>query len=328
MVLLAPMLPCTHSRRLNAPGGRFRPQVALALAAALAAIACSSGSSQFYNHCTKDSECLPAAVCIDNLCATECTANNQCPLGLKCVYYRCIDPTPDAGPRQTDSGQPDAGGPQPEVDADAATPDTAPPEEVSGPPDTGPEILPDIPEQDALPPGCEPVAGPYGAACSCVEECESGLCVQNKLINAAICTQYCLNDAQCPGPDVCIPVDATAVCLPNDSGQPASCDPGQAICYKQLFLKNKLGQCVCTADCVTALDCPEGFACHVLGAQKVCVSVGQVCATGYVPCFGECAGNPQTGQGFCTAICVSSADCPDTWKCTPIPDGVSVCNPS
>lgn len=286
--------------------------------------ACSSDSGT-YNHCVKDSDCLPVAVCIDGKCSTECTANNQCPLGTHCLVYRCVpvEPPPaDAAdvPEAVDTVADLPAEIPREVPRDE--PDAAPPD--AGPTDLGP---PDSGEPDALPPGCDPGNGPYAAACSCEQECESGLCIVNKIINAGTCTQYCANDAQCPGPDVCVPVDAVAVCLPNDSGQPTSCDPDQAICYKQLFLQNKLGKCACTAPCTTKADCPEGFACHVMGTQKGCVSVGEVCATGYIPCFGVCAGNPAQGSGFCTAICVSAADCPTAWSCTPIPDGVSVCSP-
>lgn len=182
----------------------------------------------------------------------------------------------------------------------------------------------DIPP-DILPENCNPTDGPYGAACNCKQECATALCVQNKITNSNVCTQFCQNDAQCPGPDVCIPVDQTSVCILNDSGQATSCNPDEAYCYKGVYLTNKLGKCACTTPCTKAVDCPEGFACHVLGADKACVSTGETCGANYNPCFGQCAGDPNSGVGFCTGICITSADCPSGWTCQPIADGVSVC---
>jgi len=40
--------------------------------------------------------------------------------------------------------------------------------------------------------------------------------------------------------------------------------------------------------------------------------------------FGR-GGAAQTGVGFCTGICITSADCPNTWTCQPLAEGVSVC---
>jgi len=191
------------------------------------------------------------------------------------------------------------------------------------------EPVPDVKDttEEELPPGCDPDDGPYGASCSCQQECESSMCIVNKISGFGMCTQLCVNDAQCPGPDICVQAaEQTSVCLLNDAGQASSCDPDQAICYKALFLTSKVGKCACTTECLKAVDCPEGFACHVIGGgKKVCVSTGEMCSPAYNPCFGECAGNPQTGVGFCTGICITSADCPATWTCQPLAEGVSVC---
>jgi len=240
-------------------------------------------------------------------------------------------------PRSTDTGLSDVADVADEPDA-AVVPDIAE-DEFFPPPDIKAEDnkLQDIPvelepeevEEEGLAPGCEPTQGPYGAACSCKEECASALCVENTITETGTCTQFCTNDNQCPQPDVCVIVDDTGICVPNDSGQPSSCDPAENYCYKQLVAINKVNQCACTTPCTTKADCPAGFACHADNEVfiKYCVSVGEMCATGYVPCFVECAGDPSIGQGFCTALCVSSADCPDDWTCTPIGGGVSICNP-
>lgn len=303
-----------------------------------AAASCSSDDGGSYNHCLKDSDCLPIGVCIDGLCGSECLHTNQCPGAEKCIEFRCQAPALPADlPKPEDTNLPDVIEAQDEPDT-VVTPDLTP-EEIYPPPDTQIEdaTVEDLPaevgpaevEEEGLAPGCEPTQGPYGAACSCKEECASALCVVNKIINAGTCTQLCTNDNQCPQPDVCVIVDDTGICVPNDSGQPSSCDPAENYCYKQLVAINKVNQCACTTPCTTKADCPEGFACHADNQVfiKYCVSVGEMCATGYVPCFGECAGDPSIGQGFCTALCVSTADCPTGWTCTPIGGGISICNP-
>ena len=80
----------------------------------------------------------------------------------------------------------------------------------------------------------------------------------------------------------------------------------------------------CTSTCNTAANCPAGFACTSLGAQKYCVDISMSC-TGDMDCLtGLCL----APYGFyaCTSTCVSSADCPldyicDTdgydWYCVP-----------
>ncbi len=302
--------------------------------------------------CTVDEACLPVAVCLDGVCGQECTKDEDCPGILECALYRCIVAGGGGGGEDviaTDAV--DQIPCQKHVDCDpydmacldgfcgrectkdwqcegtgascvgymcesSALPDvtdTTQTTDVVGQPDT------------SLPPGCDPTDGPYGAACHCKQECSSALCIENKITNSAICTQYCQNDAQCPGPDVCVAVDATSVCILNDSGQDTSCDPDLAFCYKGYFLTNKLGKCACTAPCIKAADCPEGFGCHAVGADKFCVSTGETCTTGYNPCFGECAGNLEVGVGFCTNLCIISTDCANGWTCQPIGQGLNVC---
>jgi hypothetical protein len=263
--------------------------------------------------CVKHVECDPYELaCVNGFCDAECKEDWHCgDANLVCQYYQCQSLSTDA--------------------LDVTEPETVSPEDVSvqdnavPPEDVQPQ---DIQPEDLLPPNCQPTSGPYGAACDCKEECETALCVYNQIIEAGTCTQFCTNDNQCPGVDVCVIVDDKGVCVPNDSGQMSDCNPDFSVCYKGLVLTNKLNQCVCTTPCNSTNKCPAGFACHAdpVNMIKYCVSVGEMCATGYIPCFGVCAGDPAAGQGFCTALCVSSADCPDSWICTPIPEG-NVCNP-
>ncbi len=296
------------------------------------------------NTCKSDKQCLPAGVCIDGHCGQECIDSIECPFGKVCLKYRCVpdgdgDVLSDTGEKipcdkhldcdpyemacidgycgrectkdwhcgGTDArcvGYRCTGG------ASDVVSDGSSPQDV---------------QEEELPPGCDPVAGVYRAACSCEQECTSSLCIFNNVSSSGMCTQYCQNDAQCPGSDVCIPLDQAAICILNDSGVETSCDPDQAFCYKGTFLKSKIGKCACATPCTKAVDCPEGFACHLVGADKYCVSTGGACSTQYNPCYGECAGNPNTGVGFCTGLCVSSADCPEGWTCQNIGQGVQVC---
>jgi hypothetical protein len=309
----------------------------------------TGGTDAFVPECTIDEECLPVSVCLDGVCGQECTKDADCPGILQCSLYRCVT----AGSLEDVVG--DMAGAIPclkHIDCDpydmaciggfcdrectkdwhcdgpggkcvgfmcqSGLPADIAPGDVVQPLDT-------TATDTKLPPNCDPTDGPYGAACHCKQECASALCIENKITNSAICTQFCQNDAQCPGPDFCVAVDTTSVCILNDSGQATSCNPDEVFCYKGLFLTNKLGKCACTALCNKAADCPEGFGCHAVGADKVCVSTGETCGSGYNPCFGQCAGNPNTGLGFCTNICISSTDCPDGWTCQPLAEGVSVC---
>jgi len=255
--------------------------------------------------CSSDSDCLPLSVCIAGKCDKECTKNDNCPEGLECVLYRCVG---DAGVVEEVRGR--------DV---VEQPDSA---EDTLPEDTLPE---DTLPEDTLPEGCDPADGPYGAACSCEQECASSLCIFNTLTDMGMCTQYCQTAAQCPGPDICIAMDKASVCITNDSGRTTSCDPDLAFCYSSDYMQNKLGQCVCTTKCSKSVDCPEGFACHLAGALKYCVSTGEACSADYNPCFGQCAGDPAAGVGFCTGICISSSDCPSGWTCQPIGGGISIC---
>jgi hypothetical protein len=300
----------------------------------------------FVDSCSSDQDCLPTAVCINKKCGKECTISENCPPGAECVLYRCklpeagaLDVLPDVEEKTPCSKHLDCD-PLGMACLDGfcgreCTKDWhcegegavcigymckggSPPEDTVQSPDV-------TTEPDALPAGCDPTPGAYGAACSCEQECASSLCVQNKITMSSMCTQYCQTDAQCPGPDICIVLPEAAICVINDSGQSTSCDPDQALCYSGNYLTNKLGKCVCTTKCTKAADCPDGFACHVLGADKVCVSTGEVCTTNYNPCYGQCAGDPAAGTGFCTAICISSTDCPSGWTCQTIQQGVKVC---
>lgn len=311
----------------------------------------TGGTDTITPECTIDEQCLPVAVCLDGFCGQECAKNEDCPGILECVLYRCVVEGGGEDLRTEDNAEKipcqkhvdcdpyemacidgfcdrectkdwQCGGTaakcvgymcQAEATPDADAADATQIDDITAPPDT------------SLPPDCDPTDGPYGAACHCKQECSSALCIENKITNSAICTQYCQNDAQCPGPDVCVAVNTTSVCILNDSGQATSCNPDEAFCYKAYFLTNKLGKCACTSLCKKAADCPEGFGCHVVGADKFCVSTGETCSSDYNPCFGECAGDLTVGVGFCTNLCIVSTDCPDGWTCQPIGQGLSVC---
>jgi hypothetical protein len=293
--------------------------------------------------CNKDDDCLPIAVCLGGTCGQECTRSDDCPGGGPCVLYRCeggeADVLSDATgtipcDKHIDCDQYDMACINGFCDRECTKTWHCEGADVicegymcksSG------QVQPDVVDPqdggktDTLLPGCEPTDGPYGAACSCKQECATGLCVQNSTDTSAMCTQYCQNAAQCPGPDICVKLTEASVCALNDSGQPTSCDPDQVMCLSGIYLTNKLGDCACTTLCKKVVDCPDGYGCHLVGTDKVCVSTGEACGDAYNPCYGECAGDPQTGVGFCTNICITSTDCPEGWTCQPLGGGVSVC---
>ena len=232
--------------------------------------------------CQSDQECMPTGVCLNSSCGQECNSDAQCLNGYVCQNYRCI---PGAGPGEDIVDPPD---------------DT-----VDPPTDTADE--------------CPPKNGAYGDLCECKEQCTTQLCVQNLQTDQNTCTQYCTGDSNCPGTDICVMVEqGVSICYYNDAGVTStSCNPDQASCFKGMVLNNQLGQCVCTVPCVDAAgSCPNGMACHFDQSfnQKFCVAVGDICTVAQNPCYsGSCLGDGQAG--YCTAICVSTADCPAGWLC-------------
>jgi hypothetical protein len=141
----------------------------------------------------------------------------------------------------------------------------------------------------------------------------------------------CVADANCPGTDICVPVSGTeSICYYNDAGvTPPTCSADQSGCFKGLVLTNLLGQCICTVPCTAATaDCPAGMACHYDqgAAKKYCVPVGAACTTANSPCYSaSCLGDGATG--YCTAICLSAADCPIGWTCQGVQGGNACVKP-
>ncbi len=283
--------------------------------------------------CQSDQDCMPTGVCLNGSCGQECTSDAQCLNGYVCQTYRCIpgggDPGKDTVDPPEDTRVPLQDTPEPLLDTDAPIPcqnhldcdafDMACIEGFCGDDTVDPPADTVDPPPDTVG-DCPPKNGAYGNLCDCKEQCATQLCVQNFQTDQNTCTQYCTGDINCPGTDICVMVEqGVNICYYNDAGVTStSCDPDQASCFKGMVLNNQLGQCVCTVPCVDAAgSCPNGMACHFdqsFNNQKYCVAVGDICTVAQNPCYsGSCLGDGQTG--YCTAICVTTADCPAGWLC-------------
>jgi len=230
--------------------------------------------------CNSNFDCQGEGACINGHCGKECDSDSDCPSGGSCLQFQCVGGDP-----------PDAGSP---VDT-ASPPDTASPVDTAEP----------------LPAGCEGKKGPYGAPCKCKEDCATGLCVGDSEQGFGFCTQDCFTSSNCPGTDWCLDVGGgTKVCVKNDAG--AACING---CLSTQLV-NQQGLCVCTVPCSTSAECPANMACsQVPGASsKVCVPIGDLCASQPLMCFGKCFPD-LSNTLLCTAICSSINDCPAGWTC-------------
>lgn len=254
--------------------------------------------------CLEDRDCAPGQVCHRGGCrapGAPCLEPQECLPGEICHMRRCR--------------------PEPEcIFAD----DCAPPlvcvdgacQQRAGAPDGGAE------EVDGGAPDCPARAGRYGDECECSAQCTTEMCLDIAMVGrTATCTRACDAMTACPHLDLCVPVGASQICVPNDAGQPCR---GAFDC---LFgcLSGGDGEARCTAPCADASGCPQGWGCSPMatdaGVQRFCVPAGGLCA-GAVDCAGGRCMPRQAGDmlGYCTLDCGNAWDCPQPWSCCAIPD--------
>ncbi len=255
--------------------------------------------------CTTDQECWPSSVCLDGICGRECVTDEECvALGAFCHDHRCKEAAPQDTVGSVDTTPPpptDTGGPLPE---DTSPPDTS------------------VPDTTTTDPGT-PKKG-FGDPCLEAEECESDLCLDVGIAGTGFCTKACARSKDCGAGFSCYPVSADQkVCAPSDVGTPVDCTA--STCFGLVTLQNGLGQCVCSADCLDASDCPSNMVCSYAQTQtgnvKVCIPFGNPC-TSADDCYQQaCAGEPGS-TGFCTATCETTLDCPGGAVCSGV-DGTT-----
>ncbi len=277
--------------------------------------------------CTRDQQCWPAAVCLQGVCSRECVTAVECGPGRQCKDFRCeaTQPLPDLGPPPPDPGPAPADPGHGLQDPGSAPVDPGPASSDPGPPPFDPG-----PSQDS---GCGfPIAQGYSAPCKCPAACATGLCL-GRDGDLGFCTKRCSTAKDCPGKDACFDLGTDEqgapikLCSFSDSGKEVDCQAG--LCNSTLNLPNGMNECVCTVECVDASDCQANAACAFVatpfGNKKLCVPVGGPCdpsQTAQSPCFNLCYPTTLT-EGFCTATCESTLDCPAASPCVEevLPDG-------
>jgi hypothetical protein len=119
---------------------------------------------------------------------------------------------------------------------------------------------------------CAPLGGLFGDDCSPGRApCQSGTCLD--LGTARVCTLTCPSNscpdgfacrtADLPGPSGAMDGGTVPVCFPNGGGLAgASCEFGPAACSTGLCIRKDSGS-ICTMNCATEADCPQGWSCDV-----------------------------------------------------------------
>jgi len=165
----------------------------------------------------------------------------------------------------------------------------------AGVPDGGPN-LPDGALPDSAP---QPGQGRYLDRCTAPGDCQSGLCVAD-VGGTMMCTRSCTGTNECANRQVC----AGQRCVPDDTGRPCQIT-NPAACASGFCLGTATLPGACTRNCTQGADCPAGFACATVSAQRVCMEIEKPCASGEQCASGLCL----TQQG-CTSACSGPADCP------------------
>ena len=89
----------------------------------------------------------------------------------------------------------------------------------------------------------------------------------------------------------------------------------------------------CTAECISAADCPAGYGCSTITIEdgaggetdiKLCMPfAGYRCTNGAFDCLSQgCTENPfDGGLDYCTGNCTNDWSCPSDYSCQPGPNG-------
>ncbi len=271
--------------------------------------------------CEFNSDCGDSARCVDGDCVKNCRLDLDCPDDKPiCQRGLCVVKKDDAGVDDTsvtpsDGG--DGGGADTKLPVDTATgTDTNVDDTTVSPVDTGAGVDTTV--------GTDVTGGIKGYLDGCAGdgECVSGACTVDA---PRFCTKSCAASGECAHGQIC----AGGHCRLDDTGK-TGCSPSTGSgCL--LYCYGSATSAHCTKDCLTASDCPAGFACTAAGAgKKVCVDIERGCtaASQCVTGLGFCGG---TSDG-CTSECTSATDCPNRligltpYACT-VSGGKTVCVP-
>ena len=282
-------------------------------------------------------ECVTDAMCDDGFCdegvcrsgtrpidngpgsGAPCESDDDCSDGLICFHGTC-----GTGSQNDDGGGGDDGATDGEGD------------DGSGDDGGG----------DGSNDPCEGRAnGVFGDRCQASADCCEGLCVGRPSEAYGMCTQGCMENADCNEGGgqtyFCSQVaDAGKVCLQNDYG--TMCTEATH-CNGQICL-NAIGQIggKCSYRCHDIHDCPTGTTCGAISAMdqfgndvtvRVCTPIGESCFrmdNGLNDCLSQICytGSEGAGGGYCTTFCFESEDppCPQDFVCrTLVEDGYTFC---
>ena len=243
--------------------------------------------------CARREDCLPDEVCSLGLCREEpeCVFAEDCPWGMDCSNGACAP----LGPAEGEGEGPAEG-------------EGEGPAEGEG----------------------EGECGGYGLACARKDDCCNELCldVPPAQDGRGVCTERCLDDGDCPGLDICYPVGAHDVCVPNDVGEscrdPVEC--GFGLCVNDPATRSA----ICSVACASRGRCGQTRACGRVNDQAgqalwACVPVGARCTRSLDCTTARCLPDFAGAQtGYCTNDCRNDTDCTLGSVCCVIPDAGGV----
>lgn len=279
------------------------------LSAALAALWAPAGCAR-NAPCSLNSDCAES-YCFQGHCKKDCVdAELDCPPGYSCSHTaQCVPgstASTGSGGAASSSGVGGDGG----AGASSSSSDSA----SSGPASSG-------------------TGGGMGGAkheldlCGGDAECAAPLVCRPMVRGGAKrCASLCASSADCPSGTRCQSIDGTTYCAGDDIGR--QCSAASSCNFACIS-----SQQICTAECVTGSDCPNGYGCMGVGnpATRVCVKAEEPCAFNdpsskcIVPA--ACDESLDMVVGGCTLICDTASDCPrraaglTSWTC----DGSGIC---
>ena len=153
--------------------------------------------------------------------------------------------------------------------------------------------------------------------CSSDAECKTGLLCRALYVGGkARCTPTCTSSSMCRAGARCVTIGKDTYCADADVGRSCSTmSPGTCnyACVSPGY---------CTTPCTSGADCPNGYGCATVSAQKVCVRAEQYCGSGaMVACTSLDCDTSILASG-CTLPCSAPSDCPQRasvltpWTCS------------
>jgi hypothetical protein len=329
--------------------------------------------------CSLNSDCPEHSSCIMNQCISRCGADRDCPAGQSCnINGMCVAGATDAGADVIAIDVADVPMDTFRVDTPMPIDTVMPPNDTPMPVDTvmPPNDTPmpvDVPmggtrgyldscanDADCMSGMCTATAPHFCTrACSVASDCADGqICAGGRCqlddtgtpgcntstgapclqycyggSSATHCTHECTSTAQCPAGYACAPAGGIHVCVQVEipcSG-PTDCPSGLGFCGA--------GGVGCTANCVTAADCPRRlpglapYTCESVSGQMVCVppssvqgsgGIGATCSLDMPEACRSEACDDVTSPPTCNEGCTANGGCGPGHGCSPEVSGAVI----